>query len=256
MYTVVIIDDEKWVIKSLLATLSTHNHFQVIGEAYNGIDGLSLIQNASPDIAFIDIKMPGLGGLELLKNLNELDIPTLCIIISGHAEFAYAQKALENRAIGYCLKPFSATEINENLLRASMVLSARNSRFSPSSIQEEIPDIPNDFAQYTSNKIVQNILSYIHKNYTANLSIQSIAKHCNVNANYASQLFNQEMKVSFSHYLSLLRINEAKQLLKNTDLPISTIALTIGYRDYFYFAKVFKKITGITPTKFREETTL
>jgi Response regulator containing CheY-like receiver domain and AraC-type DNA-binding domain len=252
MYTIVIIDDEKWVIKSLLATLSMQNDFQIIGEAYNGIDGFKLIKNTIPDIAFIDIKMPGLGGLELLKNLNEINCPTLCIIISGHAEFAYAQKALENNAIGYCLKPFSATEINENLFRATTFLTKQKASHSSS------PQLkpPSDFARYTTNKIVQNILFHIHERYTENLSIQLIARLCNVNANYASQLFNQEMKVSFSHYLSLLRINEAKQLLKNTDLSISTIALTIGYQDYFYFAKVFKKITGTTPTKFRKETIL
>ncbi len=258
MYTGVIIDDEKWVIKSLLAILNKIPDLSIIGEAYNGPFGLKLILEKKPDVAFIDIKMPGFGGLELLQELNARKAPTVCIIISGHAEFAYVQKAMNQNAVGYCLKPFSAAEISENLIRAQERIELRHvcekTALLPAlAVNQEAAaarDIP---PMQTKNCIVQKILTLIHKNYTKNLSIQQIAKDCNVNANYASQLFNQEVGESFSNYLTRIRINEAARLLIRTDLPIASISAQVGYKDYFYFAKVFKKIRQITPTDFRRK---
>lgn len=245
MYTAVIIDDEKWVIKSLIALLQNQNYFEVIDEAYNGSTGLSLILDKKPDLAFVDIKMPGLGGLELLQAANLQGSQTVFIIISGHAEFAYVQKAMTQNAIGYCLKPFSPTEIQDTILRACEKLDFLNKYKVQSSGSPPAVDYP------TKNRIVKCMLSYIHEHYTEYLSIQQIAQHCNVNPNYASQLFNQEMDKTFSCYLTELRIEEAVRLLQTTDLPVSEVAAKIGYRDYFYFAKVFKKTRGITPTAYR-----
>lgn len=95
------------------------------------------------------------------------------------------------------------------------------------------------------------MLEFIHQNYCNDISVQNLADLCNINQNYASQLFSQEVGDTFSTYLTNLRINRSIQLLKTTDLSVAQIASTVGYRDYFYFAKVFKKITGVTPTVYR-----
>ena len=258
MYRAVIIDDEKWVIKSLIAILNKHPNLEIVGEAYNGPSGLDLITRNKPDIVFIDIKMPGFGGLEILQKVNELDLPSVCIIISGHAEFAYAQKAMSQNAIGYCLKPFSPAEINDALERAYRIIEEKRSG-TTSGIEKKLMHDINSLedisaeAVSTENEIVKKILACIHKRFDKNISIQQLAQECNVNANYASQLFNQEVGEKFNLYLTKLRLDKAQQLLRETNLPVSNIASMSGYNDYFYFAKVFKKSIGMTPKEYRSQ---
>jgi two-component system response regulator YesN len=248
MYRAIIIDDEKWVVRSLAATIKDQVNFEIVGEAYDGLSGLELIKQLKPDLAFVDIQMPGMGGLELLQTANELHTGTLFIMISGYAEFAYAQKALFHNAIGYCLKPFSKSELIDSMQKAYQVLE--------SSIQNvvAIPEECNksSFRHITvDNKMVQNMLNYTNSHYSEDISIQNLADLCSINPNYASQLFSQEVGETFSTYLTNLRIDQSIYLLSHTDLSVSVIASQVGYRDYFYFAKVFKKITGVTPTAYR-----
>ena len=101
-----------------LPQLKDQEYFEVIGEAYDGLSGLELIKQLKPDLAFVDIQMPGMGGLELLQTVNEMHSGTLFIMISGYAEFAYAQKAMFHNAIGYCLKPFSKSELLDSMQKA------------------------------------------------------------------------------------------------------------------------------------------
>lgn len=97
------------------------------------------------------------------------------------------------------------------------------------------------------------MLDYMNTHYSEDISIQTLADLCYINPNYASQLFKQETGSTFSSYLTNLRIQRAIQLLTSTDMAVFLIASHVGYRDYFYFAKVFKKITGTTPTAYRKE---
>ena len=122
MYHAVIIDDEKWVVKSLIATIKDQSMFDITAEFYNGTSGLEYIRTRKPDLAFVDIRMPGMGGLDILQTTHAEGLPTLFIMISGHAEFAYAQKAMFHNAIGYCLKPFSKSELIDAMNKAYIIL--------------------------------------------------------------------------------------------------------------------------------------
>ncbi len=250
MYQAVIIDDEKWVVKSLLATIKGQTFFEIIGEAYDGVTGLSLIETKKPDLAFVDIQIPGMGGLELLKAAQLAGLPTVFIVISGHAEFAYAQKAMLYNAIGYCLKPFSKSELMDAMEKACHLIESQKSKEIKK--EEVYPVTPPPLK--VGNKMVNKMLEYMHENYQQDISIQNLADLCNINQNYASQLFSQEVGEPFSTYLTNLRIQQSMDLLRSTDLPVAQISIAVGYKDYFYFAKVFKRTAGVTPTAFRNDT--
>lgn len=264
MYKIVIIDDEKWVVKSLCAMLKNQRGFEVVGEAYNGLQGWELIKKDNPDLAFVDIRMPGLGGLQLIQKAYYAKCPTLFIIISGFSEFAYAQKAVQYSAISYCLKPFSQSEISEAMDKAREILAEREDlekRLHPDDAdepeekqeRESVPARPEDpETPPVKNELVALMLDYINHHYYQNISVSQVAEFCGINDSYASQLFNRETGQSFSSYLSRKRIARGIQLLQTTNMPITAIATEIGYKDYFYFSKVFKKYTGETPTACRE----
>lgn len=119
MYRVFIADDEKLVVRSLKVNVDWDEYgFEVVGEAYNGIDAYERIYEIKPDVVFVDIRMPGMSGLELIKEISRLEWNIQFVVVSGYAEFAYAQKAMNYGAIGYCLKPFDESEIGKLLVKA------------------------------------------------------------------------------------------------------------------------------------------
>ncbi|WP_379187032.1 response regulator transcription factor [Paenibacillus solisilvae] len=119
MYNVLIVDDEPWIVESLRGTLDWGAlGFEIVGEAGNGIEAMERIRELRPDVVFIDIRMPGMNGIELIKHISEQELPVQCIMASGYAEFEYARQAMQYGAAGYCLKPYDADEITALLAKA------------------------------------------------------------------------------------------------------------------------------------------
>lgn len=102
-----------------------------------------------------------------------------------------------------------------------------------------------------AHETLKEIVITIETHFSSNISIQTIAEQFNLHPNYVSQLFQKEMKTTFTQVLLNKRIQHACLLLKETNLAITDIAEKTGYQDYFYFAKVFKKKIGQTPTEYR-----
>lgn len=471
MYKVLIVDDEPWVVESLKTAISWESHgFEIAGQASSGLTALALIKELEPDLVFTDIRMPEMGGLEVIKHASDGGARALFVVVSGHAEFAYAQKALNYGALGYCLKPFDEAELigflnkakkrlnqgrlilAEDLLdllidstpeglarlrnifkeqgldfdagplRAAVVLgkshfqlpeeivhvevktgpllrvlifyqrqvslvrefcqapltdltrgigiskavenvnllkdaietatvlayqyfitgqkgphmadslsftqdqqplkmlreacankdlplleksfeelrrlcaasrySIKNAfyiyNFSLSLVyrQEDdfqdawidsyrqLPDIFENAARMlaylhdqirdrlsdgsavkveTHHAAVQEILEYVNHNFFKDISVADLSRMFFINPNYISQLFKKEVGSNFTEYLTRLRMNYACRLLKESKLSIEQIGEKCGYNDYFYFAKVFKREMGKTPTQYRTE---
>lgn len=118
MRSVIIADDEKWIVEGIKAGVNWKKYgFEVIGDAENGQEALQLIQSLRPTLVLTDIKMPVMNGLELIQRAKAIAPDTIFIVLSGHAEFAYAQKAMNYGTFGYCLKPFEIEEIEGMLNR-------------------------------------------------------------------------------------------------------------------------------------------
>lgn len=128
MHTVMLVDDENLVITSLKASVDWQaSGFAIVGEANDGVTALEMVGRLRPDLVFADIRMPGMSGLELIKRAHDSNWGTLFVIISGYAEFAYVQKALNYGVLGYCLKPIDDGEIGQMLARARDALGKARS---------------------------------------------------------------------------------------------------------------------------------
>ena len=97
----------------------------VVAEAEDGETALALVEKTSPDILFIDVRMPFLNGLELIERINERWRDCIIVVVSGHEEFEYAQKALQLKVFEYLLKPVSRPMLAEVLEKVSVELTAR-----------------------------------------------------------------------------------------------------------------------------------
>lgn len=101
--------------------------------------------------------------------------------------------------------------------------------------------------------LIKNIINYINKNYSKHITLDDAANVAHLNSSYFSSLFKRETGLSFSNYINKVRINESKNLLKNTSDSILDIAIAVGFEDQSYYTKVFKNLTGLTPKEYRSK---
>lgn len=116
MYQIIIADDEREVRELLAKNINrSQTDFQVIGQAEDGKEAIRLVEELKPDILITDICMPFVSGLELIRQIQELEHPVKTVIISGYDDFSYAKQALTLGVTDYLLKPFSPDELHEVL---------------------------------------------------------------------------------------------------------------------------------------------
>lgn len=92
----------------------------------------------------------------------------------------------------------------------------------------------------------------IHRYYAEDISLQSAAGQINVHPSYLSRVFKQEKGENFVSYLTRIRIERAKALLDHRNLRVYEVADRVGYHNYAYFSKLFKKVVGVSPEEYRE----
>lgn len=239
MYKVVLADDEVWMTLSLKKLIEKSElPFQIAGEAMNGLVALEMVEEKRPDVLITDIRMPGYDGLELIEQLKKRNLDTKVILISGYAEFEYARKAIGLGASEYLLKPVKAGQ----LYKALENIACGFQESGRTETEEE-----------TELTWIQEILKDIKENYTKEISLTSLAQTYNISVSYLSERLKEQLGMSFSEYLISKRIQKAKELLKNERLSVQQVGEQSGYKDYYYFIKVFKKATGISPSKYRKQ---
>jgi two-component system response regulator YesN len=116
MLRVLIIDDEPLIRKGLKTIIRWNDYgFDICGEASYGRDGLEKIKELKPDLIIVDVKMPGMSGLDMLQELKSSDADCKAIILSGYSDFTYAQKAMEYDTEYYLLKPVDRKSLIEKV---------------------------------------------------------------------------------------------------------------------------------------------
>jgi two-component system, response regulator YesN len=126
MYKVLLVDDEPWALVSTKNSFNWNKyHFEEPMETLNPYDAIEILCSQNIHTAFVDIRMPGISGLELIKIIKAKGIDTEFIIISGYAEFSYAQEAIREGVFDYCLKPIQPDITEQLLYRLSIHLESK-----------------------------------------------------------------------------------------------------------------------------------
>ena len=145
MYRVFLIDDEAWALISLEKLIDWEAlGFTVSGKAHSAREAWDRISEENPDVIITDIRMPGMSGLELLERLRKNGMDTQVILVSGFAEFRYAQEAVHHGAFEYLLKQISREQLEDCLKRLSQVLDAgrKNAGKEEGDLRRAIPGDP------------------------------------------------------------------------------------------------------------------
>lgn len=119
MYHVVIAEDEHWIRRGLAEMVNrTDGRFKVVGEAGDGREAWTLIQERSPSLLITDIEMPRKDGLSLIKDIDEARVPVVSIVVSGYDNFDYARQGVRYGVSEYLLKPVREETLLEALERS------------------------------------------------------------------------------------------------------------------------------------------
>jgi YesN/AraC family two-component response regulator len=103
------------------------------------------------------------------------------------------------------------------------------------------------------SEVIKKIIQYIRSNYMKKITLNNISDSVNFSVSYVCRMFKEETGMSLTDYMNKVRIENAKILLMNNDIPLIDVSYLCGFDDQSYFSKVFKKSTGSSPGVFREK---
>lgn len=247
---ILLADDEQLIRKGLAALDWASIGVQVVAVAENGIEARDLTLQHRPDIALVDIRMPGLSGIEYAEFIQTEGLSCKVIFLSGYNQFDYAQKAIRTGASDYILKPSDPAEIFLCVQKA--IQEIEHSREIDKKIRvHEISEQLQDQTRGTSEPI-DRILSYISSRYQENISLSLLSEELHFNPSYVSRYIKKKTGHNFSEMLTSVRIKKAAELLVHTNCSVTEISSMVGISDYKYFSQVFKKMLGTSPTEYKK----
>lgn len=250
MYSLLVVDDDANERKGLQYLVSNFHLPFVVTEASNGKDALSKFESYHFDCLITDIKMPVMNGLTLCEEIQTKCLETVKIIYSAYSDFEFAQKAIKAKVDDYILKPIIPDEFCRVMREIVAKLGSA--------------DKPQDgFKQYvrqedtaldsgTQKHIIREIIRYIDDNLQNDIGLNDIASHVYLSPGYLSTLFKRETKKSVIQYITIRRMQKAKEMMLSSNLSIKKIGQTVGYQNTSYFCLLFRKYFGITAQQMRE----
>lgn len=245
----VLIADDEYDIRIGLCNLEEWGlcGFEVVGTCTNGLEAYKMFKEIRPHLLVVDIKMPVMDGIELLKKVREIDSEVAVIILSGYDDFEYAKEAIRYSASSYLLKPVDTGELLEELNKISAFLpKAQDATLIAKGTAAGNPPL--------EKKIdIQKVLNFIKLHFREDINLTYIAKRkFFFHPYYLGKLIKKETGYRFNDYLNMLRVEYAKKLLVGTEIPIKEISEKTGYKYLDHFYRTFKKYLDMNPGDYRE----
>lgn len=181
MLRILIVDDQKSIRETIKAILAPEPDFQVVATANNGQEAIELASTVLPDLMLVDLEMPGIDGLRLIKTLHQ-NFPSIKIVVlSMHDEDHYIQQSLQSGAIGYLLKNTPAEDLKEAIRFVARgytqfspgllnkVISPNNSKLTPENIYQNNEELSLSVTPTARVNSVKQKFNYPRKPWTAYL---------------------------------------------------------------------------------------
>ena len=250
---VLIAEDEQTIANGIAAILKTREEFHCqIRFAENGLDALEEARTFCPDLVLTDIRMFKMTGLELAKALQEEQLCSNVIIISGYSNFDYARRAMRANVLDYLLKPIDRQEL---LTLVEKVWQSLPDNYAAQSARA-LP--PHSFFQLELEKeeypgSLKKAVAFLLNHYMQDLSLQSLSEELMLNPSYLSSLINKYIQVNFNHLLDFVRLQKACELLLSSpEMTMSEISYVVGYNGERRFYNAFQKRLSCTPGEYRK----
>lgn len=215
MLTLLVVDDEYYVRRGIRETIEWEKYgIEIIGEAGDGEKGLELALLYKPDVILTDIIMPFMDGLEFMDKIRENGLKSGIIILSGHDEFEYAQRAMSNGASAYLLKPLEKDKLIETvMIVGNRVREERGSAHYFEKLKNELSSIKKVFildlisGNITDEKAIKEKIEFYNipldteNNYVVVLKINRFSKLLNEFDSEKIKLIKDAIEQKISQYL-------------------------------------------------------
>lgn len=263
MIRLLIADDEKLEREALAELVQRRFEREVLLEvAENGRKAADTAVLWGADLILMDIEMPGMSGLDAARAVLAQRPSCRVIFVTAYSLFQYAHEAVHLGACDYLLKPVDPDELEASVRRAMRQieterkleeLAAARPQPEQTETEEEAEDAPEESENSQTALVMAHVRRYLEDNYMFDLSLDSVGEILHISPAYLSAQFKKYQKMNFLDCLTELRINAAKELLADPFRSSAEVASMVGYEDASYFARAFKKRTGMTPTQYRRQ---
>ena len=263
MIRLLIADDEKLEREALAEMVQRRFEREVVLEvAENGRKAADTAVLWGADLILMDIEMPGMSGLDAARAVLAQRPSCRVIFVTAYSLFQYAHEAVHLGACDYLLKPVDPDELEASVRRAMRQieterklkeLAAAQPQPEQTETEEEAEDAPEEGENSQTALVMAHVRRYLEDNYMFDLSLDSVGEILHISPAYLSAQFKKYQKMNFLDCLTELRINAAKELLTDPFRSSAEVASMVGYEDASYFARAFKKRTGMTPTQYRRQ---
>lgn len=263
MIRLLIADDEKLEREAPAELVQRRFEREVVLEvAENGRKAADTAVLWGADLILMDIEMPGMSGLDAARAVLAQRPSCRVIFVTAYSLFQYAHEAVHLGACDYLLKPVDPDELEASVRRAMRQieterkleeLAAARPQPEQTETEEEAEDAPEESENSQTALVMAHVRRYLEDNYMFDLSLDSVGEILHISPAYLSAQFKKYQKMNFLDCLTELRINAAKELLTDPFRSSAEVASMVGYEDASYFARAFKKRTGMTPTQYRRQ---
>lgn len=249
-YKVIIVEDEDIIRNGIKYSIDWQKYnAQVVADVDNAVDAQKLIEKFRPDILIVDINMPILSGLELIRKM----IPKYnfsSIIISGYDNFEYAQEAIQLDVIRYISKPINTEELIEALQSAIKKQQIKEKINLHQDIEKSIR-IDKHYNKLNHNVDANKIIDFIHMNFNNQIKMQDVEDAVGLSDSTINLRLKESVGRTFIQYLNNYRINKAIiEIELDTNINLQALSSDVGIPNYKHFSYVFKKETGYSPREF------
>ena len=249
MTRILLADDESIFLEFMQTILNWGKYgCEICACVKDGRAALDVILSEKPDVAFIDISMPLMDGIEVCREVRKRKLPVKLVIVTGHDEFSFAYQAIKIGIDDYLLKPFTREELTEAVQKAVQGLEQAETAGSEKKLE-------NMGEGKTKYEIMSHAIEeYLNQNYgKKSLSLQEVATAMGFENSYLRRVYKMTKGITIMQKLEDIRITKAKQYLESGSYQNQEISELVGFSDPFYFSKRFKQCCGITPSEYRQK---
>lgn len=242
MLRILVVDDERWIriaTVKLLSEAAIGQPIQVL-QADSVASAIEVYEQERPDIIISDVCFPVSDGCTLCATIYAQNANVKFLMISGYDEFEFVKKSLQYRAVDYLLKPVSATALNMAVRRCVQELHGGY-------IAAIEPDVAPSIQE-----VIEAIKASVRNNCAEKYSLSDFALQWHLNESYLSNAFSKATGQSLTSYVNDVKMKKARQLIRTTSFKMVEIAAMVGYDNQHYFARVFKKVCGESPTEYKQ----
>lgn len=250
-----IVDDEIFSIQGILDSVDwTKVKFDKVLTANNFSQAMNIFLQEKIDILLCDIEMPFGNGIQLVGWVKEHDPNVECIFLTCHGEFTFATSAIKLQCFDYILKPVPTDVLEDTLLRAQKKIEQekKNQNYLEYG-KMYVNQMKENSSEEQSEDMVSRIKAYVKEHIAEALNVELLARLVNLSPDYLTKVFKKESQMTLNDYIIQQRMFLAKELLMTSNMSVNRVSDTIGYSNYSYFSKAFKKYYGISPREMQQK---